>query len=198
MRFVALDFETSGLDVKRHAPVSLAVALFDGCNLGPNQEWLFAPPYDKAGKITREYNVAALEISGRSWTSIKRDGQPHAQVCEELAAWCSENDAHELPVIAFNAAFDLAWYSDLLFMAGSWNQRLKRFDTYPPPLVGPWHCARMLAMWRLGPNALPKWNLDSVAEKFAQSRSGTAHGAIEDAILAGRIFDALNGLAVAA
>lgn len=189
MRYVALDFETSGLDPKRHAPVSLGVALMEDQEILASREWLFAPPYDKSGvKVVREYDVTALEISGKSWTAIKRDGLTHARVCSELYDWSNKHEADELTVVAFNAPFDFAWYSELLMLGGSWNQLERRFQTFQPPLTGPWQCARLIACKRLD---LPRYDLNTVAGAFDFSRTSAKHGALEDAILAGRVYEML-------
>jgi len=186
MRFIAIDFETSGLVPGTHAPVTLGVALMEGETVVDSREWLFAPPM-KDGKITRAYDVVALEISGTSWTKIKKEGNKHADVCKELLAWAHKEDFSEAPVVAFNAPFDFAWYSDLLFLGGSWNQAERCFQTFLPPLVGPWQCVRLLAC--SDPRIkLSRYDLDGVANHFGFSREGNKHGALEDAILAGRIF----------
>jgi len=196
LRFLTLDFETSGLDHKTHAPVSLGVALMEGSDVVDSKEWLLAPPTDKNGKITREYAVNALEISSYTWPQIKRDGMPIAAVMAELTGFAAAHNAHGLTVVAFNAPFDLGWYSECLFLSGSWNQHLRRFETFVPPLVGPWQCARLLAVTSgLG---LERYDLDTVARHFGLSRSTEKHGALEDAILAGRIYSALRLEKVAA
>jgi len=195
MRFVALDFETSGLKPGEHAPVTLGVALMDGETVIDSREWLFAPP-QKSGKITRAYDVVALEISGTSWTKIKREGLQHDAVCRQFLEFTREHDAVFLPVVAFNAPFDFSWYSELLFLGGSWNQHERRFETFLPPLAGPWQCARLQAVHALP--GLGSYTLDAVCAELGLSRSGDTHGALEDAILAGKVLSALGRKAVAA
>lgn len=189
-RFLALDFETSGLVPGTHAPVSLGIALFDGGEPVQTREWLFAPPMYK-DKISRAYDVVALEISGASWVRIKREGVPHAKVCAELGALAKEWDAGALTVVAFNAPFDLSWYSDLLFLGGSWDQHTRSYKTFTPPLYGPWQCVRLAAA--ADPRVqLDSYSLDTVADHFGLARSGEKHGALEDAILAGQIWHRLQ------
>lgn len=190
MRFVALDFETSGLDPKTHAPVTLGVAVMDGDEVVEGREWLIAPPTDKNGKITREYNLVAMEINGVSWPKLKREGLPVCKVMQQLREFVAAHDAHKLTVVAFNAPFDLAWYSECLFLGGSWNQTLRRFETFLPPLVGPWQCARLVACAQID---LDAYNLDAVAGHFRLARTGEKHGALEDAVLAGRVYARLCG-----
>lgn len=187
MRFLALDFETSGLDPKRNAPVTLGVQLFvDGEPFGGAcREWTVAPPRGKDGKVTREYDVVALKISGKTLAQIEQ-GMSAQDVCAELRQFARTYNAQFLPVVAFNAPFDFAFYSELLFMAGSWNQAERRYEGFPPPLAGPWQCARMLAAVKAP--EIGKYSLDSVSAHFGLSRSSEKHGALEDSVLCGRVF----------
>lgn len=192
MRFLALDFETGGLDPKRHGPVSLGLASFQHGKYVQGQEWAIAPKRDKDGRIVKEYDACALEISKANWTKIKNEGKPADMVLKEVSAFIRDT-GHEPTdtVVAFNAPFDFAFWSELVFAAGGWNQHTRQFDQFCSPLVGPWQCARMLAMWSL--EKLDRWNLDTVAGHFGFARESDAHGALEDAVLAGRIFASLTG-----
>jgi DNA polymerase III epsilon subunit-like protein len=191
-RFVAIDFETSGLDVKRHAPVSLGLALFDGGKVTLEKEWIISPPKNKEGKVTREYDVVALSVSGLSWKQIK-EGHSCKEVVNELHQIAKAELLTFLPVVAFNASFDLAWYSEMLFLAGEWSPQAKRFVPPSPPLVGPWNCARMLSQGK--GLEVTKFSLDAVADHFGLKRKGSDHGALEDSILAGEVFCRLGGAA---
>lgn len=194
MRFIALDFETSGLDPKRHAPVTLGVAVFENGEVVASQEWLIAPPKDGKGNINREYDVSALEISGKTWKEIKNDGLSATMALSYLSTFVSEHGCQDVTVVAFNAPFDFAFYSEMIFMAGGWNQHERRFEQFVSPLAGPWQCARMLALHRLGESKLSRWNLDTVAGHFGFARETETHGAEMDAILAGRIYATLTGV----
>lgn len=189
MKILALDYETSGLDPQTHAPVTLGVAVMEGDEILAQAEWLFAPPTDKNGKINRAYDVTALEINGVSWTRIKRDGLPISAVMAALGKFAIEHKATSLPVVAFNAPFDFAWYSTCLFLGGSWNQHRRCFETFKPPLIGPWQCARLMACDSL---RLDGYSLDAVCAHFELARTGETHGALEDAVLAGRVFHRLS------
>lgn len=191
MRFLALDFETGGLDPKRHAPVSLGLASFQHGSFVQGKEWLIAPQKDKNGRIVKEYDACALEISRANWSKIKSEGKPADMVLKEVSAFMRDTGHDPTDtVVAFNAPFDYAFWHELVFSAGGWNQHTRQFDQFVSPLVGPWHCARVLAMWNL---KLDRWNLDTVAAHFGFARETEAHGALEDAILAGRIYNSLTG-----
>lgn len=186
MKRIALDFETSGLLPGTHAPVQLGVALMDGLDVIDSHQWLIGTPTDKNGRVNRAYDVVALEISGTSWTKIKKEGVKHAQVAKELLDFARMHDALHLPVVAFNAPFDFSWYSDLLFLAGSWNQHARKFETFLPPFAGPWQCARLVAVHALP--GLDAYNLDTVCAALGLTREGQYHGALEDAVLAGQVL----------
>lgn len=189
-RFIALDFETSGLDPQRHAPVSIGVALFEDGEVGPEFEMHVGPTrHWKTQRIEREYDLCALEVSGASWPKIK-SSPPPAHVVHELRCHIDNWEANDLPVVAFNAPFDFAFYSQLLFMSSDWHPTERGVRVQPvPPLCGPWYCAKMLARREL---QLTNYSLDDVAAYFGLSRTGDKHGALEDAILAGRIYDRLT------
>lgn len=155
-------------------------------------EWWIAPPRDRKGRISREYSVPALEVSATSWPKLKREGLSARRVVEELAEFAKEYQAAELPVVSFNAAFDLAWYSDLLFLAAS---RERGFRIPRSPLLGPWHCALMRARASL---TLSAFTLDQVAAAFELSRATESHGALTDATLAGRVWWHLVSVPLAA
>jgi DNA polymerase III epsilon subunit-like protein len=190
-RFLALDFETSGTDPRRHAPVSLGVALMEGPEVLDSREWIIAPPkHYKTGRVEREYDVFALKVSGLTLAQIER-GLTAIQVCGQLADWSRSNGSKDLAVVAFNASFDLSFYSDLLFLGGRYDTPSRAFKPFTPPLTGPWQCARMIAQTSVD---LPKYDLDTVANHFGFERSTDKHGALEDAILAGRVYAALSAI----
>lgn len=185
MRIIAADFETSGLDFNRHAPVTLGLAVMEGGEVIREIEYTFAPPM-KDGKITREYDVCALQISGTSWKKIQ-GGSPASVIMRAVEQFVGDDAA--ATVVAFNAPFDFQWYSTCLFLGGSWNQHQRRFETFKPPLTGPWQCVRMMAVHALD---LERYDLNTVSAYFGMERIGEKHGALEDAILAGKIYAALT------
>lgn len=187
-RFIALDFETSGLQPGRHAPVCLSVALFEDGKCTTSERWTIAPP-KRDEKITREYDVIALEISGQKWADIKRGLNPR-NACIALQSWVEEHDAKELTVVAFNAPFDFAWYSDLLFLGGQWNRSEAHFDVFVPPLFGPWQCLRLMVMGD-HERDLGKYDLNTVIAHFGMCRESETHCCNEDAILTGMCYQKL-------
>ena len=180
MKFIAVDFETSGLEASRHAPVSLTLALFEGGEVTECREF-------KIGRIARrEYDVCALQISGTTWPEICK-APSIKEVMQHVSVWVALQRAEYLPIVAFNAAFDHAWYRECLFLAGAWEVRYpdKRYRTFFPPLRGGWFCPMTWAQATL-PH-LPDYKLDTVAAHFGLARESDRHGAAEDAILCGKV-----------
>lgn len=195
MRILALDFETGGTDANRNAPVSLGVAVmeYNGGNVEviASTEWIIGPTLHwKTGKVEREYTVNALEISTIKWPEIKRAPLPK-QIVKELSAWVALQRAEELPVVAYRASFDHAFFDTLLFLASDWHPREKGKKIIPvTPIHGGWHCAYH-AFKAAFPNESDH-TLDTAAARFGMQRSSEAHGALEDAIIAGKVWFALK------
>lgn len=192
MRYLALDFETSGTDKDRHAPVTLGVALMEDGEVLDSIEYLFAPPrHWKTKEITRAYEIGALEVSKVTWKRILTEGLECSYVCKSLGKWASDRGADELAIVAYNAPFDLGFYSTMLFLGGDWDPNTRgKWLTATPPLFGPWQCAMMLMKRAAN---LDDYKLDTAAAHFGLARSGEAHGALEDAVLAGQIYHRLVG-----
>lgn len=192
MRILALDCETGGLTPGINQIVTIGVAVMESGEVLSRQEWIVGPKrHWKSGKIERVYDVSAMEVHGASWSRIK-SAPPADQVVREMHQWSKENQAKELPIVAFNAQFDFGFYSDLLFMAGQFDRGRDAFFPAWPPFIGGWHCAMLLAK-DVFPG-LPGYRLDNVAEHFGLSRSGEFHGALEDAILAGKVWHRLESM----
>lgn len=186
---VALDFETGGLLPSEHAPVSLATAIMEGEDIVASREWLFKTPTDKWGNPSRKYDPKAMEINGHDPVVLNATGAHIETVMDELTSWATEHKARLATVVAFNAPFDLAFYSECLFLGGKWCNGSKSWRVHKPPLVGPWHCARMVATVRL---TLANYKLDTVAAHYGLARTSDTHGSLEDAVLAGRVFHRLT------
>ena len=184
MKYLAVDFETSGTDAGQHAPVSLGLAIMEGEKVLASNEWIFGTPIDWKGNISRAYDIRALSISGITWKQIQEAPKVPVQV-REIKKWVNEQGASLLPRVAFNASFDFGFWQTMLFLAGSYNRSTQSFDMPQSPVIGPWECAMELAKSKL---TLPDYKLDTVANHFELSRESKSHGALEDAIIAGRIF----------
>lgn len=185
MKFLALDFETGGLDPQRHGAVSLGVAIFD-TDVDPDvpthtMEWIIAPPTDKNGKIRCEYDINALAINGLKWPDILK-GHRESTVLNELQVLAVETGMRRAMIVSHNTVFDAAFLSQMVYRCGTWNYG--KFQAQPDPLLGPWACTRRMAEV-LG---LPDKKLDTVCAHFGLARTGEYHGALEDAILCGQVY----------
>ncbi len=182
MRILALDFETGGLDPQRHGPVSLGVAVMDGLEVIHSHEWKIQPPTKKAGGLALEYDYSALCVSGSNMKALISGGSPERTVLTELQKLAADFEMLDGMIVSHNAVFDAGFLSQMVFRCGVWDYG--KFRAFPEPLRGPWACTRRMAS-RL---SLPDNKLDTVAAHFNLSRSTDLHEALEDCILAGRIY----------
>ena len=181
MRILALDTETGGLDPNRHAIVSLGLAIMEDAEVIASREF-------RLGMDSKaEYDVKSLEINGISWKSIKEGPDPK-QVYVEAARWLDEHDAREIDIVSHNTAFDAAFISQWAFKCGYWDRGSSCFIPAPELVRGPWWCTRRMAS-RL---KLENYKLDTVCSLYKLARTGEHHGALEDAVLAGKVFAALR------
>lgn len=156
-----------------------------------SSEWLIAPPtHYKTGAITREYDERARLIHGYTLEHLQEHGKKVDRVCFELREFVNANGVQNHPVVAYNAGYDLPMLGTLMFLAGQWDRDLQAFVPFLPPISGPWQDAFLLAKRRI--DGLTNYKLDTVAAYFGLSRQGERHGALEDAILAGRVFTCLR------
>jgi len=184
MSILALDFETGGLDPKTCAPVSLGLAVMDGVDVIASCEFRFGlEPFCV-------YEDAAMKIHGLTRDDLANEPR-HAEVYRLVKEWLNAQGANDLTVISHNALFDQGFWAQWLYRIG---RRMdaddpKSFRVAPELLSGAWACTKRMASNWLD---LPDNKLDTVAAQFGLSREGGQHGALEDAILAGRIFHAIT------
>lgn len=186
MRFVALDIETSGLNPDTHAPVQIGLAVMDDTAVLATYEAILAE-FPK-----REYSVKALSISGITWKQIQ-GGKPVAEVFMELERFIAKWEVGDVPIVSHNAKFDQGFWDILALSCGAWFGKWpdKKFIKEKELLRGPWICTmRATDPLRSELTLIPDSKLDTVAAHFGLSRSTEKHGALEDAILAGKIWQA--------
>lgn len=178
--YLALDFETSGLEAfdrqgyGRHVAVEIGVVEMRGGEPGREFNTLIGPAYDVRGQLIGVYEDKALAISGRTFEDLA--GKPHPrEVVESLTyipGWT------HLPVVAYNSRFDFTFWRRTLQIA----QRRT-------PWAGRWHCAMLKAKGEL---KLDRYKLADVAQHLGVGEQAEVHGALPDAMLAGRVFWALQ------
>lgn len=181
VKYIALDFETGGLDPKRHGACSLGVAIFEDGTPIDQREWLIQPPKNKNGRLICEYDAGAFEINGHSLDTLK-SGKPEKEVLDELSHLVLEHRAATSMIVSHNTVFDAAFLSEMVFRCGSWSYG--KFVAYPEPMLGAWACTRRMMQFL----SLEDSKLDTLVRHFGLSRTGEIHGALEDAILCGKAY----------
>jgi len=187
MRFLALDWEGSHKNPQLGCPVQCGIALMEDSEVIASDEWIIRQPvHYKTGKPTKEVDANALAISGITLEQMEREGLTPLESCNRLEKFVRQNEARSLRVLTFNASYDLATYRNHLFDGGGWHATERGvFSPYPEILGATWTCIMATARHLVN---IPKYSLDSVAEHLGMSRETEIHGALEDAILAGRCY----------
>lgn len=187
MKYLALDYESSGLKAYAHAPISLAVCVFEaGVQVGE-------PFYEKWPLMEDlAYTPKALQINGESYEEIAGRTGDELEIMKCLEEWATRNDAHFLPIVAHNAEFDMSFYQACVTR------------TRQDPLLGGWQCTMRIAKKYPGMQGTAgaasggalrqtKFSLDATAGRFGFVRQESTHDALEDAQLVGKVFWSLMG-----
>jgi DNA polymerase III subunit epsilon len=98
-RLAAFDVETTGVHPASDRIVTAAVSLVGGGLPSVSRDWLVDPGV--------EIPAGATAVHGITTDMARRDGRPPAEVVEEICALLAEQVLAGVPVIAFNARFDL-------------------------------------------------------------------------------------------
>ncbi|MFI6525258.1 3'-5' exonuclease [Streptomyces uncialis] len=174
---VGFDLETTGTDPGESRIVTAAVIeVRAGLTLG-RREWLADPGVP----IPRE----ASAVHGISDERAKAEGRPAPEVADAIADVLTGYWKTGVPVVAYNAAFDLTLLSAELRRHGlpSLRDRLGGLD--PAPVIDPYTIDRTVERYRRG-----KRNLEAVSAEYGVVL-GTAHDACADALAAARLACAI-------
>jgi DNA polymerase-3 subunit epsilon len=98
-RLAAFDLETTGVHPASDRIVTAAVSLVGGGLETASRDWLVDPGV--------EIPAGATAVHGISTEMARRDGREPEEVVEEISALLAEQILAGVPVIAFNARFDL-------------------------------------------------------------------------------------------
>jgi DNA polymerase III epsilon subunit-like protein len=187
VRFLALDFESGGLEVRERAPVTLGLAVFEDGHLVKSQEWLFKPIRNWKGELRYSYSDGAVRIHGKSLVQMDTEGQDASHVYKEVSEFLG--DVWSDPIVSHNAPFDGEVWGNFMFSLGYYDPGLRCRVPTKELLTGPWICTRRIATNRLVvPHQVPNMKLDSVARFFGLGGQQATHGAVFDAVLAGQVF----------
>ncbi|MDT0396222.1 MULTISPECIES: 3'-5' exonuclease [Streptomyces] len=176
---IGFDLETTGTDPREARIVTGAVIeVRAGEPLG-RREWLADP-----GVPIPEDAVAVHGISNERAAA---EGRPADQVADAIAGVLTDHWKAGVPVVAYNAAFDLTLLSAELRRHGlpSLRDRLGGID--PAPVIDPYTIDRAVDRYRRG-----KRNLEAVCAEYGVVL-GTAHDATADALAAARLACAIAG-----
>ncbi|GGZ91838.1 3'-5' exonuclease [Streptomyces bluensis] len=174
---IGFDLETTGTDPREARIVTAAVVeLRDGQQLG-RREWLADPGV--------EIPADAVAVHGISNERAAAEGSPADQVAEAIADVLVTYWRTGVPVVAYNAAFDLTLLSAELRRHGlpSLRERLGGLD--PAPVIDPYTIDRSVDRYRRG-----KRNLEAVCTEYGIALD-SAHDATADALAAARLARAI-------
>ncbi|MEV7015067.1 DNA polymerase III subunit epsilon [Streptomyces sp. DH-12] len=176
---IGFDLETTGTDPREARIVTGAVIeLREGEPLG-RQEWLADP-----GVPIPEDAVA---VHGISSERAAAEGRPAGQVADAIAGVLAAHWRSGVPVVAYNASFDLSLLSAELRRYGLPSLRDRLGGADPAPVIDPYTIDRAVDRYRRG-----KRTLEAVCAEYGVPLDA-AHDATADALAAARLACAIAG-----
>jgi DNA polymerase-3 subunit epsilon len=174
---IGFDLETTGTDPGQARIVTGAVIEVRGGQQLGRREWLADP-----GVVIP---ADAVAVHGISNERAAGEGRPADRVADAIADVLTGYWKTGVPVVAYNAAFDLSLLSAELRRYGlpSLRERLGGMD--PAPVVDPYTIDRWVDRYRRG-----KRNLEAVCAEYGV-RLEAAHDASADALAAARLACAI-------
>jgi DNA polymerase-3 subunit epsilon len=98
-RLAAFDIETTGTDTENDRIVTASVSLVGGGIATESRNWLVDPGIEIPAEATAVHHITN--------EMARSEGLPAAQAVREITLVLAEQLAQDIPVIAFNARFDL-------------------------------------------------------------------------------------------
>lgn len=98
-RLAAYDIETTGTDTESDRIVTAAVSIVGGGEERVSRTWLVDPGV--------EIPAEATSVHGITTEKARTEGQNAATAVEEITAFLASAVAEDIPIVAFNARFDL-------------------------------------------------------------------------------------------
>ncbi|MFH8801393.1 3'-5' exonuclease [Streptomyces sp. NPDC017936] len=174
---IGFDLETTGTDPREARIVTGAVIEVRGGQVLERREWLADPGV--------EIPADAVAVHGISNERAAAEGHPADQVADAIADALVTHWRTGVPVVAYNAAFDLTLLTAELRRHGlpSLRDRLGGLD--PAPVVDPYTIDRWADRYRRG-----KRNLEAVCAEYGVPLDA-AHDACADALAAARLACAI-------
>lgn len=166
------DLETTGIDTDTSRIVSAYVGVVDADGAAKGVSWLADPGV--------EIPEQATAVHGISTERARTEGRDAAEVVAEIVAVLRSLLAQGVPVVIYNAAYDLT----LL------NRECLRYEIEPlvdpSPIIDPLVIDRAMDRYRKG-----KRTLEFAAEFYGVDLTD-AHDAEADAVAAGRVAQAIS------
>ena len=174
---IGFDLETTGTDPREARIVTGAVIEVRAGEPMGRREWLADPGV--------EIPADAVAVHGISNARAAAEGRPADAVADAIADVLVSHWKTGVPVVAYNAAFDLTLLSAELRRYGlpSLSARLGGLD--PAPVVDPYTIDRWVDRYRRG-----KRNLEAVCAEYGIVLD-SAHNASADALAAARLASAI-------
>ncbi len=174
---IGFDLETTGTDPREARIVTAAVIEVRNREPMGHREWLADPGV--------EIPPDAVAVHGISNERAASQGRPADQVADAVADVLVTYWKTGVPVVAYNAAFDLTLLSAELRRYGLPSLRDRLGGQDPAPVVDPYTIDRWADRYRRG-----KRNLEAVCAEYGIVLD-TAHDASSDALAAARLACAI-------
>jgi len=185
MKFLTLDFETSGLNAQYDYILQVGAAVMDDEG---NVEQTFSRRITPPAKLKVSLEAIAVQMGDvtpdtlKTWYSrLVNDSGSSRDVFLEFQAWVKEHEAGSMPVVAWNAAFDHGFWGQWMFA----QKAVANGSVISPT----WICAMAEAQNR--PLGVRTYGLDMVARAVGAGERPKAHDALIDAVLAGTVYGRL-------
>lgn len=179
---LGFDAETTGVNPMEDRLVTVAL-VYRGPRQGDGEreqtvtQWLADPGV--------EIPAAAQAVHGISTAHAREHGRPAAEVLEEVAGQLAGAMRRGVPVVAFNASYDLTLLERELARHGLATLR-ERLGGRLAPVLDPLVLDRVVDRFRRG-----KRNLDAMCRVYGVSAQGDMHAADVDVIATLDVLEAL-------
>ncbi|MFJ4682856.1 3'-5' exonuclease [Streptomyces sp. NPDC088789] len=170
---IGFDLETTGTDPREARIVTGAVMEVRARQLLGRKEWLADPGV--------EIPADAVAVHGISNERAAAEGRPADRVADAIADVLTTYWKTGVPVVAYNAAFDLTLLSAELHRHRLPSLRERLGGAEPGPVIDPYTIDRQVDRYRRG-----KRNLEAVCAEY-EIALDSAHDAGADALAAARL-----------
>lgn len=182
---LCLDFETSGVVSEYDHITRIGAAVMqDGDVCATFDTRLQLPASAKISLAALACNIGKFSGQPDEWKNVGKglktmfEAPDKRVAAQEFGIWLADNGGFDLPVIAYKASFDHAFF----------DKSLASFTTIFRPMHPVWIDVLALAK-RVLNGKLKSYTLDSVLDVLGlPSRSQSAHDPAEDAVLCGKVY----------